>query len=87
MEVSCGSQFHRDRPYVIGSLVGTLDGVVSFEVPGKSGRGDINGFAAADHFIMALRRASADAVIVGAGTLREVATGHLWLAKDVYAEA
>jgi len=64
-----------------------LDGVVSFEVPGKSGRGDINGFAAADHVIMALRPASADAVIVGAGILREVATGHLWLAKDVYAEA
>jgi riboflavin biosynthesis pyrimidine reductase len=78
---------HRDRPYVIGNFVSTLDGVVSFEVPGKSGGGDISGFDGADRFIMGLLRASADAVIVGAGTLREVAMGHLWLAKHVYAEA
>ena len=78
---------HRDRPYVIGNFVSTLDGVVSFEVPGKSGGGDISGFNEADRFIMGLLRASADAVIVGAGTLREVAMGHLWLAKHAYAEA
>lgn len=77
---------HRDRPYVIGNFVSTLDGVVSFEVPGKSGGGDISGFNEADRFIMGLLRASADAVIVGAGTLREVAMGHLWLAKHAYAE-
>ena len=78
---------HRDRPYVIGNFVSTLDGVVSFEIPGKSGGGDISGFNEADRFIMGLLRASADAVIVGAGTLREVAPGHLWLAEHVYPEA
>ena len=78
---------HDDRPYVIGNFVSTLDGVVSFEVPGKSGGGDISGFNEADRFIMGLLRASADAVIVGAGTLREVAPGHLWLAEHVYPEA
>jgi riboflavin biosynthesis pyrimidine reductase len=36
---------------------------------------------------MGLLRASVDAVIVGTGTLREVAPGHLWLAEYVYPEA
>ena len=35
---------------------------------------------------MGLLRASADAVIAGAGTLREVPVGHLWLAEHVYPE-
>jgi hypothetical protein len=70
-----------DRPYVIGNFVSTLDGVVSFEIPGKSGGGDISGFNEADRFIMGLLRASADAVVVGARTLREVAPEHLWLAE------
>ena len=75
------------RPYVIGNFVSTIDGVVSFEVPGKSGGGDISGFNEADRFVMGLLRASADAVIVGARTLREVAPEHLWLAEHVYPEA
>jgi riboflavin biosynthesis pyrimidine reductase len=78
---------HDDQPYVIGNFVSTLDGVVSFEVPGKSGGGDISGFNEADRFIMGLLRATADAVVVGARTLREVALGHLWLAEHVYPEA
>ena len=75
------------EPYVIGNFVSTIDGVVSFEIPGESGGGDISGFNEADRFIMGLLRASVDAVIVGAGTLREVAPGHLWLAEHVYPEA
>ena len=78
---------HDDQPYVIGNFVSTLDGVVSFEVPGKSGGGEISGFNEVDRFIMGLLRASADAVIVGAGTLREVAPEHLWIAEHVYPEA
>ena len=78
---------HDDRSYVIGNFVSTLDGVVSFEIPGKSGGGDISGFNEADRFIMGLLRASADAVMVGARTLREVAPGHLWLSEHVYPEA
>ena len=76
-----------DRTYVIGNFVSTLDGVVSYEIPGKSGGGEISGFNAADRFIMGLLRASADAIIVGAGTLRDTAAGHLWLAEHVYPEA
>jgi riboflavin biosynthesis pyrimidine reductase len=75
------------RPYVIGNFVSTLDGVTSFEIPGKSGGGEISGFNEADRFIMGLLRASADAAIVGSGTLREVAARHLWLAEHVYPEA
>jgi riboflavin biosynthesis pyrimidine reductase len=75
------------RTYVIGNFVSTIDGVVSFEIPGDSGGGDISGFNEADRFIMGLLRASVDAVIVGAGTLREVAPGYLWLAECVYPEA
>lgn len=78
---------HDDQPYVIGNFVSTLDGVVSFEVPGKSGGGEISGFNEVDRFIMGLLRASVDAVVVGAGTLREVAPGHLWLAEQIYPEA
>jgi len=75
------------KPYVIGNFVSTIDGVVSFEIHGESGGGDVSGFNEADRFIMGLLRASVDAVIVGAGTLREVALGHLWLAEYVYPEA
>src|SRR5229473_2055769 len=71
------------RPYVIGNFVNTLDGVVSYEIPGKSGGGDISGFNEGDRFIMGLLRASADAVIVGAATLHEVVRGHVWAAEFV----
>jgi riboflavin biosynthesis pyrimidine reductase len=71
------------RPYVVGNFVSTLDGVVSYEIPGKAGGGDISGFDEGDRFIMGLLRASADAVIVGAGTLHEVVRGHVWAAEFV----
>jgi riboflavin biosynthesis pyrimidine reductase len=76
-----------DAIYVIGNFVSTLDGVVSFGIPGQSGGGEISGFNAMDRFIMGLLRASADAVLVGAGTLRDTSAGHLWLADHVYPEA
>ena len=76
-----------DRTHVFGNFVTTLDGVVSYDIPGRSGGGEISGFNAADRFIMGLLRASADAVVVGAGTLRDTAADHLWLAEHVYPEA
>src|SRR3954447_24032099 len=69
---------HSDQTYVIGNFVSTLDGVVSFEIPGESGGGEISGFNKGDRFIMGLLRASADAIVVGAGTLLNTAAGHLW---------
>ncbi len=72
-----------DRPYIIGNFVTTLDGVVSLNVPGRSGGGPISGHNAHDRMVMGLLRAAADAVIVGAGTLRAVPQ-HLWTAEYVY---
>jgi riboflavin biosynthesis pyrimidine reductase len=71
------------QPYVIGNFVTTLDGVVSLSVPGQSGGGPISGFNQHDRMVMGLLRAVADAVIVGAGTLRAVPR-HLWSAEYVY---
>jgi riboflavin biosynthesis pyrimidine reductase len=71
------------RPYIVGNFVSTVDGVVSYEIPGKAGGGDISGFDEGDRFIMGLLRASADAVIVGAATLHEVVRGHVWAAEFV----
>ena len=75
------------RPYVIGNFVSTVDGVVSYEIAGKSGGGDISGFDGSDRFIMGLLRASADAVMVGSGTLHQTAPAHLFVAGHVYPEA
>ena len=73
---------HPGRAYLIGNFVTTLDGVVSLAVPGHAGGGEISGFNQHDHLVMGLLRASADAVIVGAGTLRAVPT-HLWTAEYI----
>src|ERR1035438_9257929 len=40
-----------ERPYVIGNFVSTVDGVVSYEIAGKSGGGDISGFDPSDPLI------------------------------------
>ena len=81
------------RPFVIANFVSTLDGVVSYEIKGKSGGSTISGSDPADRFIMGLLRASADAIVVDAGTLRDVSAKSLWTpeyvypdAKDLYAE-
>ena len=68
---------HPGRPYVIGNFVTSLDGVTSLQVPGQAGGGPISGFNPHDHLVMGLLRAAADAVIVGAGTLRAV-PHHVW---------
>src|SRR5205814_1075730 len=74
---------HVGRPYVIGNFVSTLDGVVSLNIPGKAGGGPISGFNPHDHLIMGLLRGVADAVIVGAGTLRAVSPHHRWTAEYI----
>ena len=56
---------------------------MSLNVPGQSGGGPISGFNQQDRMVMGLLRAVADAVIVGAGTLRS-APQHLWTAEYIY---
>src|SRR5271166_5413919 len=75
------------RPLVIANFVSTLDGVASYEIKGKSGGSAISGSNPADRFIMGLLRASADAIVVGAGTLRDVSAKSLWTPEYVYPDA
>jgi riboflavin biosynthesis pyrimidine reductase len=71
-----------ERPLVIGNFVSTLDGVVELGTPGKLGGGPISGNSRHDRMVMGILRAVADAVIVGAGTLRS-APGHRWTAQQI----
>jgi riboflavin biosynthesis pyrimidine reductase len=72
------------QPFVISNFVTTLDGVVSLNVPGHAGGGDISGRDQHDRMVMGVLRAVADAVIVGAGTLRAASPQHLWTAEYIY---
>jgi riboflavin biosynthesis pyrimidine reductase len=74
-------------PYVIGNFVSTLDGVISYQIPGHSGGSTISGSNPGDRFIMGLLRASADAVLVGSGTVHDVSPKHLWIPSFAYPEA
>ncbi len=74
---------HEARPHVIGNFVTTLDGVVSLNAPGQAGGGEISGFNQHDRMVMGILRAVADAVIVGAGTLR-ASPQHRWIAEHIY---
>ncbi len=69
--------------HVVGNFVTTLDGVAALNVPGHLGGGAISGHDRHDRAVMGLLRAAADAVIVGAGTLR-ASPGHLWTAGFIY---
>jgi riboflavin biosynthesis pyrimidine reductase len=76
-----------DRPYCIANFVSTLDGVVSFNLPGQSEGAQISNSNEEDRFIMGLLRASADAILVGSGTLRAVGPQGTWLPESVYPAA
>jgi riboflavin biosynthesis pyrimidine reductase len=71
------------RPYVFANFVTSLDGVASLEAPGRAGGGDISGNNKHDHMVMGILRAVADAIIVGAGTLRK-SPRHVWTAEHIY---
>lgn len=71
------------RSHIISNFVTTLDGVVSLNIPGHAGGGEISGFDRHDRMVMGLLRAVSDAVIVGAGTVRSV-PDHLWTAGFIY---
>src|SRR4030088_1116920 len=69
-------------PVVYSNFVSSLDGVVSLGTKPSAGS-IISGKYAADRFLMGLLRACADAVVIGAGTLRAT-PGHLWTPAHVY---
>ena len=74
---------HSGRPYVISNFVSTVDGVVSLDAPGKAVGDVISGSSEHDSIVMGLLRATADAVIVGAGTLR-ASLQHIWTPAYIY---
>ncbi|MHB8400231.1 MAG: dihydrofolate reductase family protein [Candidatus Limnocylindrales bacterium] len=74
---------HPDRPTIVANFVETLDGVVALDRSGGAGGGEISGFFEPDRFVMALLRALADVVLVGAGTVR-AAPDHRWSADHVH---
>jgi riboflavin biosynthesis pyrimidine reductase len=75
----------RARLHVFSNFVSTLDGVVSLQVKGHSGGGDISGFSGQDRMVMGLLRAAADAIIVGSGTLA-ADPEHLWTPQAICPE-
>jgi hypothetical protein len=76
-----------ERPYCIANFVSTLDGVVSFNLPGQSEGAQISNSNEEDRFIMGLLRASADAIVVGSGTLQAAGTHGSWLPEALYPAA
>jgi riboflavin biosynthesis pyrimidine reductase len=69
---------------VYSNFVSSMDGVVTLG-PKPSAGSIISGKYPADRFLMGLLRACADAVVIGAGTLRAT-PGHLWTPGHVYPE-
>ena len=72
-----------DRPTVIANFVSSLDGVVSYNTPKAAGGGEVSGFFEPDRFVMGTLRALADAVLIGAGTLR-AAPAERWTPDFIY---
>lgn len=71
------------RSWVIGNFVSTLDGVTVLDDPMLHGGGEISGHLAADRAVMGILRSVAQAIVVGAGTLRDVPR-HIWTAQHIY---
>jgi riboflavin biosynthesis pyrimidine reductase len=70
------------QPSLFANFVASVDGAVALDGAGESGH-VISGDSAADHFVMGLLRACADAVVIGAGTLR-ASPKHLWNAAKIF---
>jgi riboflavin biosynthesis pyrimidine reductase len=65
------------RPYVIANFVASVDGVASLGLTDGTDSTTLSGGSRADRYLMSLLRASADAVVIGAGNLRAT-PGHQW---------
>ena len=72
-----------NRQYRYSNFVISHDGKTSFAVQHHEGGGDISGFNRNDQWVMALCRARADAVTVGANTLR-TEPGHIWSSQFIF---
>ncbi len=75
-----------DRPHVFANFVATLDGLVSYGLPGRASARFISRGQAGDRIVMGILRAVADAVISGAGTLRAEAKV-TWTPQQIFPAA
>jgi len=80
-----GGDFGVARPSLYANFVSSIDGVVALATDAESGK-LISGASEPDRFLMGLLRATADAVLIGAGTFRKVARA-LWHADSIYPAA
>ena len=70
-------------PTIVANFVSSVDGVVALGRGERStGGGEISGNSEPDRFVMALLRGLADAVVVGAGTIR-VGRNHEWTPRKL----
>ncbi len=75
-----GGPFGLPPSLLYSNFVSSLDGVA---VVGPSSGSQLSGESKADRFVMGLLRASADAILIGSGTLSG-SPGHIWTAEHVY---
>ena len=75
-------RFPSGEPRVVANFVSTIDGVVSLGLPDGTDSSTVSGHHTGDRYVMAMLRAAADAVMVGAGTLR-ASVGHQWTPAGV----
>lgn len=81
-----GGDLALSEPCVYANFVASIDGVAALGPEHPSSGSVISGGASADRFVMGLLRAFADAVIIGAGTLR-ASPGHRWTPDFIYPAA
>lgn len=81
-----GGDFGLARPRLYANFVSSVDGVVALAESGEESGRVISGDSEPDRFVMALLRACADAVLIGAGTFRH-AGGSFWRPGSVYPAA
>lgn len=82
---SYGGDFGVVRPVLYANFVASADGVVALPGIGESG-GVVSGNSEPDRFVMGLLRATAEAVLIGAGTFRAGAGDH-WHPETVFPAA
>jgi riboflavin biosynthesis pyrimidine reductase len=81
-----GGDLALPRDCVVANFVESIDGVVALPAAGQESGGIISGGSEADRFLMGLLRACADAVLIGAGTLR-AAPRDLWNPESIFPDA
>jgi riboflavin biosynthesis pyrimidine reductase len=70
------------RPYLVVNFVASIDGVASLGITDGTDSTRLGANSRADRYLMALLRASADVIVIGAGNLRAT-PGHQWVPAAV----